>query len=557
MTYLNARTKNECNNEGDVYKYFATEMANLIQRNGGDHHFNWFTQEGFEQTAPHPVNTKTNLRLTSSNFHVTQFEKSFITVKVDLNVGITHSGDAVDYSKDLDGLCQVFVGLKNSAEFFHKLDTICNNRMLMNTQDDAIREQFAYNSIKGRGQKATARFSHSLWENVKDMSPSVCGVYVPIKDYFNKVGTVAMELTIPYTDFLKYQAFTLYPNSICGELLELVQTSTDAFVWAPIRPTIVKEHIEFLTGEKLMYTASGATDSSEYVLSDATAMTRKFSQIGSTAIAPILNVSADAVPVASQSYTSIAVSIHSATIQMIRTNIAGFNVKTDVLNAIKELLRSPILIPSQTLDRRYFAQTAKPNGVDTTTDIALNNVTNITVMFPRNSSDSTCFENVMYQNVQLSINKLQYPDTEITTLGSRFYQMQLVANELDGALEASQEFEDSFTRTLNDLSTGNRYALSATDGTSFGINFQLERSNAGYVFDGIDTGNRTVPVGFRGQPLYSGTNDTYYNVMDPLVSATAVSHPPAPELWICQDTHFVLSVNGLEYLGTHTPEGYA
>ena len=36
------------------------------------------------------------------------------------------------------------------------------------------------------------------------------------------------------------------------------------------------------------------------------------------------------------------------------------------------------------------------------------------------------------------------------------------------------------------------------DGTSFGINFQLERSNGGYVFDGADFGSQTVPITFRG-----------------------------------------------------------
>lgn len=36
--------------------------------------------------------------------------------------------------------------------------------------------------------------------------------------------------------------------------------------------------------------------------------------------------------------------------------------------------------------------------------------------------------------------------------------MQLVADELDGALESSKEFEDSFTQSLNSPSAGARYA---------------------------------------------------------------------------------------------------
>ena len=78
--------------------------------------------------------------------------------------------------KDTNKLLRVFVGLKNAAEFYGKLDTLCENVMLKNTQDEAVREQFAYNSIKGRSQKATAKFSHSTWENVSNMNESVCGI---------------------------------------------------------------------------------------------------------------------------------------------------------------------------------------------------------------------------------------------------------------------------------------------------------------------------------------------------------------------------------------------
>ena len=79
MTYLNARAKNIGNDQGDVYQYFQNELAHLVQHNGGDHYFNWKTFECTEQTAPHPVGTKTYLRLTTENFDVTQMEKSFIT----------------------------------------------------------------------------------------------------------------------------------------------------------------------------------------------------------------------------------------------------------------------------------------------------------------------------------------------------------------------------------------------------------------------------------------------------------------------------------------------
>ena len=270
MTFLNARAKNIGNDEGDVYTYFTSKLANLIQKNGGDHYFNWITLECTEQPAPHPVGTKTYLRLTSENFTITQMEKSFVTVLLEFYVKLSQS---VDVTADTNKLIRLFVGLKNAAEFFGKLDSICNNVMLKNTQDDAVREQFAYNSIKGRSQKATAKFSHSTWENVSMMSESVCGIYVPLADIADgQPHKVQMELTIPYQDFLKYQAFTLYPNEIVGELKELVQTSMEGFVWAPISPKIVKENIEFLDNSTI----------AEDIPSNIP-ITRKFTQVGNPA----------------------------------------------------------------------------------------------------------------------------------------------------------------------------------------------------------------------------------------------------------------------------------
>ena len=493
MTYLNARAKNIGNDQGDVYEYFQNELVNLVQHNGGDHYFNWKTFECTEQTAPHTVGTKTYLRLTTENFDITQMEKSFITVLLSFYVKLDQTLTGVK-EKDTNKLLRVFVGLKNAAEFFGKLDTLCDNVMLKNTQDEAVREQFAYNSIKGRSQKATAKFSHSTWENVSNMNESVCGVYIPLADI---------------ADAQPHKFTTLYPNRIVGELKELVQTSMEGFVWAPVNPTIAKERIEFLDDKTIAETFPSNI-----------AITRKFTQIGNPANI-VIEMKDGTTPQAAEGYLKVtndsangldiklgkaSLSITAGTIDMMRTNIAGFNLKPECHAQIHQLLQTPIIIPSQTLDRRPFASAATSNGIDANIDIALSNATNITVMFPKRHNDCTCFDNVMYQNVSLSVNKHEYPDTEVSTIGARFYQMQLVANELDGTLEATKEFEDSFTDPLNDSTTGTRYKNCRSDGTSFGINFQLERSNAGYVFD---TSMYFVPD--MVTELITSSIKTYYN----------------------------------------------
>ena len=141
MSYLNPQARNTGNDEGDVYKFFQDKLKNRVQPNGGNHHFNGKTFECTEQAVPHPVGTKSYLRLTTENFEITQMEKSFVSVLLDFNIKLDKALTGID--KDTNKLICMFVGLKNAAEFFGKPDTICNNIMQKNTQDDGVREQFA------------------------------------------------------------------------------------------------------------------------------------------------------------------------------------------------------------------------------------------------------------------------------------------------------------------------------------------------------------------------------------------------------------------------------
>ena len=122
---------------------------------------------------------------------------------------------------------------------------------------------------KPKIEQAKNRFS--LWENVSKMSPSVCGVYVPLSTLADgNVHTVSLELSIFFTDQLAFQAWQLYPNSICGEIEEEVKSSLEALVWCQIQPSVVKEI------EELLNCSTIDQQVPEYVT-----ISNKFSQIGS------------------------------------------------------------------------------------------------------------------------------------------------------------------------------------------------------------------------------------------------------------------------------------
>ena len=566
MTYLNAQTKNLGNDEGDVLDFFTNKMRNLIQRNGGDHTFTWIMEEFDDKAAPLPVGAKTKIKLTHSNHTISQIEKGFVTVLVD---EILQLSEAIDVSADTNRLLKIFGGFKNAVEFFEDIRFWIDERLLDTyRQDELQRESFAYNSILPRDAKATAKFSHSTWENVSQYSPSVAGVWIDLVDIADgKPHTFTTEYTIPFNRLLALQAWQLYPNKICGEIEAEVKTSLRAMVWCMVNPNVVKETLQFLDDKPI-----------DEELPSVIPITRKFTQIGNPAtivseyknittitgegenrVVTVAPLDEGAIAVKSGENTislktkKLTLNVLGGTIQLGRSNLAGFGLKPGVYQGLIRELQTPLLIPSQELTREIFDGSAKVNGLEVNKTISLKNATNITMMFPKSPSDITCFDNIMYQNVQLVVNKRTYPDTEFRdTCSARFYQHQLIANELDGCLEATQEFEDSFTQPLNDPVTGKRYTNCRSDGTSFGINFQLERSNAGYVFDGIDTGNHSVAVTFRGQPMYRGEDDTYY-IPDP---ENPDVHPVHPEAWICSDTYFTWSVNGVQYYPTGIPAGY-
>ena len=562
MTYQNAQLKNTGNDEGDVLKFFQSKLRNLIAHNGGDHTFGWFTEDVDDKDAPMPIGTKTKIKWTHQGHTISQMEKNFVTAKLNLVVQLNKT---LNLEGDTANLNRIFIGFKHAVELFSDARLWIDNVMLKEyQQDELIRESFAYNSIKPIDAKEPAKHRYSLWENTSRMSPSVCGVYVPLTLLADgNAHRITFEASIYFTDQLAFQAWQLYPNSICGEIEEEIKSSTEALVWHQVQPSVVKEIEELLNcsiieqdvpanmtiSNKFSQIGSPSTIVTEYKLSDAP-------QDGSN---DLLNEGYQTLPVLGDSSKVIAykteeviLNCRGGTIVTMKSDLAGFGVKPDCLNGLIRELNTPLLIPSQQLVREGFQGLATDAGLDVSKSIALSNATNITVMFPKRTNEITCFDNIMYQNVQLTINNVKYPDTEFdSTIGPRFYQYQLISNELDGSLRPSHELEDSWTMSLN-APDGTRYKNTISDATSFCINFQLERTNSGYVFDGVDTGGNTVTIKFKGQPLYRGANDTYYNydASNPNV------HPPAPEMWVCTDTYFTWQRGAVKYYANGVPDGY-
>jgi hypothetical protein len=289
-----------------------------------------------------------------------------------------------------------------------------------------------------------------------------------------------------------------------------------------------------------------------------------FTQIGNPApIIPEITTDANGALTAIGSTRWSTLHCSSMMVTRLNSTVMGFGIRESSKEKIRNFFRTPCYIPAQKLDFYAFPHSANQNGVNTSINAPLVNCPFISFMFPKHANDRTVFENIMYQNVQCTIMNKNYPDEPISTLGARFLQLQLVASELDGPIDATTEYEVSLTEEKNDLvdDAHKRRTNSSHDNTSFMVNIQLERSNAGYCFDGIDTGGQNVSIQLKGDPIIKGTEDTYYNypvseVPSSSPVAYVMEHPVPPEAWICRECFWQLSLGeGMKWMEFGSPPG--
>ena len=536
----NVRLTNKNQMTGNVANYFDN-LSKLIQTNDGTRSFSLRTVDCHDQAAPFTSSQETRIAITHSDHQISQITDGFLTFHVRTTLQLI----GIDPNfEDRNHLCKIFVGFKSSNQILDQLQINCRNLSTGYQQNECCREGFAYSTLKPRNEKKTRKYVHSLYENVSTYSPSVCGTYIDITEFKDGLPhPVEFEINLPFDNILALQAFDLYPNIVCGDLELKFYVKPRGLVWCMVDPMNIKEYKEMMEGLSINFTCEqnlSAMFKHAFTQIDNSAEIINSFVEGASGVDGVAQITADKGACTLQ---CVGMEIRS-----LKSNMYGFNVTPDSLSRINQLFSQPQIIPSQQLDYNAFPIAATSAGIQSTINMPVTNCTCISIMFPKYDNDYTVFENPVYNNLQLTVNGKNMPDEVVSSQGARFLQQQLIASDLSGGLECTKEFEDSIVMAKN-TSSGNRYANCLSDGTSFMWNVQCERNNAGYTFDGIDSNGQNIPIQIKGQPLYSGPNDTYYNV-----NAAGTIHPPPPQIWLCRDTFFVLSRDGVSYEAFATPK---
>ena len=532
-SHSNVRLTNKPQATGNVANYFE-KLSELVQVNDGTRSFVLRTVDCHDQAAPFNSSQETRIAITHSDHQISQITDGFLTFQVRLMLQLTGIDPAF---ADKDHLCKLFVGFKSSNQILDQLQILCRNLSTGYQQNECCREGFAYSTLKPRNEKKTRKYVHSLYENVSMYSPSVCGTYIDIAEFKDALPhPVEFEMNLPFDNILALQAFDLYPNIVCGDLELKFYVKPRGLVWCMVDPMNVKEFKEMMEGDSIQFTCeqnlSAMFKHAFTQINNSAEIINSFTE-GGSGVEGVAKITADK--------GSCLLQCTGMEIRSLKSNMYGFSVTSESLQRIRQMFDTPQIIPSQQLDYNAFPIAATQAGIQSTINMPVTNTTCISIMFPKHDNDYTVFENPIYSNLQLTVNGKNMPDEVVSSQGARFLQQQLIASDLSGGLECTKEFEDSIVMAKN-TSAGNRYHNTLSDGTSFMWNVQCERNNAGYTFDGIDSQGQNIPIQIKGQPLYSGANDTYYNV-----DAAGTIHPPPPQIWLCRDTFFTVSREGVVY----------
>jgi hypothetical protein len=419
------------------------------------------------------------------------------------------------------------------------------------------------------------KFDHSLWENVERWSPCVAGAYVDLQDLVTaaqagRTFTTTFEINLPITDIMCLQAFTLYPVFTLGALDLHCYVKRDGLVWAQCNPEAVFEkHLFFndfnLTDQPLASSPypRGSLQDLEAINIDQFSLRAAASQIkhGFTQIDNSARICINPKDCYHTGFKELTLRCQNMRITRCNTTVIGFKIQDSSKQRISNFFSTTRYLPSQKLDYYAFPHLPNQNGINSSINAPLVNCSFISFMFPRNPNDKTVFENIMYKNIQVTIMNKNYPDEPITTTGARFLQLQMVASELDGAIEPTAEYERSLIEEKNYSDTQKRRLNTTADASSFMLNIQLERSGAGYCFDGIDTNGQNVLIQLKGDPIISGSEDTFYNYQRTVTwdsqgnPDVRVDHPAAPEAWICRECFWELDNKGMRFMDTGLPPG--
>lgn len=549
---------------GNISKYFDYQELQ-IQENDGRSDNKCLSIDAYDPPCPVAKGMYTKLKLTDESVNIINIDKSSITAVVKINVAaastLTHSvfsqqlGTAATatmtcaaMNKYINALRlkmnKIFVGFKSGIHVLDAYRIYSNGKKTLCEQTEALFENAAMRMLKCQEELDEKPGIYTTWRHAYMYEEQVCGTYITIDDLLQGVQTVEFELTIPIDEFLPFQAMTLFPNCIFGNLqIEIKMAIQNNFVCC--QTSTYETAVEVmrslsstaaLQGEYISPVIRHYTELSKAVDS---AIKKTFTQCGDTFDIAVLLQSSDIVMADNVTiYHDVdehctqesllesfyvktypfTVEITAGQLMSCRTNLNGFNIKDSTIDKLREKFsENPLIIPSQFIDYQAFSQPPMSFGLKCNTTYNLTNCSSILFLFPRTNHEVTCSRNPFLGSIQVQIDNKPYPDKPFSTMEAAHTIYNLTNIGYDSLFSTSEEY--SYSLTWNelakpiDLNDANPYKeKESEDNTSYCFVCATERlSGFGTFCDGLNKDNAhitltgtlaSLPAGIQYHPYY-------------------------------------------------------
>ena len=576
---------------GNLENYFDY-LSMSIQPNDGRSDNKCLSIDAYDPPCPVAKGMYTKLKLTDESVNVINMDKSSITAVVRFTVNtttdidpqsfdlhrfftLTSASDTFkkilnDYEKMAKTYNKIFIGFKSSIHVLDAYRIYSNGKKTLCEQTEALFENAACRMIKCQEELDEKPGIYTTWEHAYHYDEEVCGCYIGLYDLIsNGSVTLEFELTIPIDEFLPFQAMSLFPNCIFGNLqIEIKMAIQNNFVCCQVKPSetfvestkamldvyggeVIREFQSLLEGcdlgIKKAFTQCGDSFNVTYISVEGTALINTPS--GSDGLGYIID------KLYSNSKKTITLEITSGSLMSCRTNLNGFNIKDDVIeNLRRKFSDEPLVIPSQFIDYQAFSQPPMSFGLKCNTTYNLTNCSSILFLFPRTSHEITCSRNPFLASIQVQIDNKPYPDKPFSTLEAAHTIYNLTNLGYDSLFSTSKEYSyalnwneiSSPIMTLKNMLDEDIYITEkeSEDNTSYCFVCSTERlSGFGTFCDGLNKDNAhitltgtlaSLPQGVQYHPYYQPEGQV--NVRPPI-------------MLICQDCFWVCTPeNGMEFI---------
>ncbi|KAA6394183.1 MAG: hypothetical protein EZS28_010289 [Streblomastix strix] len=99
----------------------------------------------------------------------------------------------------------------------------------------------------------------------------------------------------------------------------------------------------------------------------------------------------------------VTMSIKNYVITEVTANMAGYKATDACFNRVYQFYsQRPFVVPAQRLEIWPFPMSATLTGIRTSQNIPLSHVTDFCLLFLNDARATTCFENLCYQNMQIT-----------------------------------------------------------------------------------------------------------------------------------------------------------